>query len=626
MLESLPHDRDPALRLPRLPRPQRAAAARGPRRQGAARAAGEGAGGVGVLPHLGRAPPPPGAGRGLSERLLAVGRHRGARRAPGRAARRDRRLPRRLHGSGARGADHHHLRPSPAPGRGAAPHSGQALPVLPDPPGAGAHRAPGPDPGRVPRRPRGGGRERALLPHHQGPLPGGPRPRRLRGVDRRGARARGPRRPAGPHRPARGQPGAHPRSSPERAERRDLRRGGRLMPGALVKIDDYRQVAPRGTVDFLMRIGERLRGKRLAHVSASRYGALAESLNRVVPILNDLGVETTWEITIGTADFDQVTRAIGKGLAGTEQVITDSMLARLRETGADNAQRLRLDADLVMVHDAAPLALVEGRGEASRWVWRCHHDLSAAQPQLWNALRPMVQRYDAAVFSLARFAAPLSIPRFIVYPSIDPLSERNREMTRSEQAVQLDRLRVPRDKPILLQVGPFERQHDPVGVINAYRLVKRHHDVRLVLAGPPPAPGGDALGDVQEAASHDPDISVIVLPPDPQVELNALERAATIAIQKPLKADFTIEVATAMWKGKPVIGTIAGGIPFQMVVNVTGYTVETVEGAAFRIRQLLSNPELIGRMGAAGREHVRRNFLVTRHLSDYLALLAHMTR
>jgi trehalose synthase len=398
-----------------------------------------------------------------------------------------------------------------------------------------------------------------------------------------------------------------------------------MAPGALVKLDDYRQVAPRGTVDFLMRIGERLRGKRLLHVSASRYGALAEGLGRVVAILNDLGVETTWEITIGTADFDQVSRAVTKALGGTEQVITEGMLARLRETGIDNARRLRLDADLVMVHDAAPVGLVEPRGETGRWVWRCHQDLSSAQPQLWNALLPLVQRYDAAVFSLARFAAPLSIPRFIVYPAIDPLSERNREMSRGEQAQQMDRLRVPRDKPILLQVGPFERQHDPAGVINAYRLVKRHHDVRLVLAGPPPAPGGDALGDVQEAASHDPDISVILLPPDPQTERNARERAATIAIQKPLKADFTLEVATAMWKGKPVIGTIAGGIPFQMVVNVTGYTVETVEGAAFRIRQLLSNPELIGRMGAAGREHVRRNFLVTRHLSDYLALLAHLT-
>ncbi|HUM15322.1 MAG TPA: glycosyl transferase family 1, partial [Candidatus Nitrosotalea sp.] len=322
-----------------------------------------------------------------------------------------------------------------------------------------------------------------------------------------------------------------------------------MAQGSLVKLDDYRQVAPRGTIDFLMRIGERLRGRRIVHVNASRYGGpVVEALNRVVPILSDLGVETTWEVTIGTADFDQVSRAVSKALAGTEQVITEVMLARLRETGVENARRLQLDADLVMVHDAPPLHLVEERTDAARWVWRCHQDLSSAQPQLWNALRPIIQRYNAAVFSLARFAAPLSIPRFIVYPSIDPLSERNREMTRAEQAVQMDRLRVPRDKPILLQVGPFERQHDPLGVINAYRLVKKHHDVRLVLAGPSPAPGGDVLGDVQEAASRDPDIAVIVLPPDPQVELNALERAATIAIQKPLKADFTIEVATAMWK------------------------------------------------------------------------------
>jgi trehalose synthase len=399
-----------------------------------------------------------------------------------------------------------------------------------------------------------------------------------------------------------------------------------MAAASQLKLDDYRQVAPRGAVDILVRIGERLRGRRFVHVTASRYEAIAGLLNRLVPIMNDLGVDTAWEVTIGTADFEQVGRAVSRALAGTEQVITEAMLARLRETALENARRLRLEADLVMVHDAVPLGLVEQRAGTGRWVWRCHQDLSSAQPQVWGALRPVAQRYDAAVFSLARFATPLSIPRFIVYPSIDPLSERNREMTRAEQATHLDRLHVPRDKPILLQVGPFERAHDPLGVINAYRLVKRHHEVRLVLAGPPPAPGGDVLGEVREAAEHDPDISVVVLPPDPQVELNALERSATIAIQKPLKADFTIEVAAAMWKGKPVIGTIAGGIPFQMVVNVTGYTVETVEGAAFRIRQLLSNPELIGRMGAAGREHVRRNFLVTRHLSDYLALLAHLTR
>jgi len=197
-------------------------------------------------------------------------------------------------------------------------------------------------------------------------------------------------------------------------------------------------------------------------------------------------------------------------------------------------------------------------------------------------------------------------------------------MPRGEQIRHLERLGVRTDKPILLQVGPFERRQDPLGVVNAYRLVKIHHDVRLVLAGSPPGPGG-VLAETQEVASQDPDITVVELPPDPQTELNALERAATIVLQKPLFIDFGLDVATAMWKGKPVIGSLAGGIPSQIVSKVTGYTVETVEGAAFRIRHLLSNPEMIGRMGAAGREHVRRNFLITRHLGDYLALLAHLT-
>jgi len=393
------------------------------------------------------------------------------------------------------------------------------------------------------------------------------------------------------------------------------------------KLDDYRDVAPRGAVDFLLRIGERLRGRRLVHVSASRYGrVMVELVNRLVLILNDLGIDTTWEITIGSADFEGIMRTVSRGLMGTEQVVTDAMLARLRAVSAENAARLRLDGDLVMVHDTAPLMLVESRSQTTRWVWRYHHDLSSPQPQLWNALRPFAQRYDAVVFSLPRFAAPLSIPRFIVHASVDPLSERNREMPRAEQAAHLDRLGVPRDKPFLLQVGPFDRAHDPLGVINAYRLVKKHHDVRLVLAGPPPGAGGDVLAEVQEAASHDPDVCVVSLPPDPPAEMNALERAAVIVIHKPLATGFGIDVAAAMWKGKPVIGSVAGGIPVQIVPGVTGYTVETVEGAAFRTRQLLGNPELIGRMGAAGREHIRRNFLITRHLADYLALLALLTR
>ena len=391
------------------------------------------------------------------------------------------------------------------------------------------------------------------------------------------------------------------------------------------KLDDYRAVAPRGSVDFMLRIAERLRGRRVVQVSVSRYGGAAdEILNRIVPILNDLGIEAAWEVMLGSADFEAIVTAVSKGLAGVEQVVTEGMLARLHATCAENARRLPLDADLVIVHDAATLLLVEGRPPAGRWLWRYHGDLSSRQPQLWNALRPYADKYDAAVFSAPKFAAPLSTRRFVIAPSIDPLSERNREMPRAEQSRHLERLGVRMDKPILLQVGPFERLQDPLGVVNAYRLVKMHHDVRLVLAGSPPGPGG-VLAETQEAASQDPDVTVLVLPPDPQTELNALERAATIVLQKPLFTDFGTDVATAMWKGKPVVGSLAGGIPSQIVSKVTGYTVETVEGAAFRVRHLLSNPELIGRMGAAGREHVRRNFLITRHLGDYLALLAHLT-
>lgn len=392
-------------------------------------------------------------------------------------------------------------------------------------------------------------------------------------------------------------------------------------------LDDYRAVAPRGAVDFLLHLAEPMRGRQFVHVTASRYGGgVVATLNQMLPVLNALGIETRWEIIVGTAEFDGVARAVTAALEGTEQVITEAMLERLRATCADNAGRLPLEADLVMVHDAAPLLLVDRRPARGRWVWRGHGDLSSPQASVWAFLRQFVVKYDAAVFSLARFAPALSIPRFLIHPSIDPLSERNRDMPRAEQAERLARLGVPRDKPYLLQVGPFTREQDVLGVINAYRLVKRHHDVRLVLAGSARPGATGVLDDVREVAAEDPDVLPVVLPPDPHADLNAIERGATIVLQKPLRTDFGLDATPAMWKAKPVVASTAGGFRFQLVVGVTGYLVETVEGAAFRIRHLLTNPELIGRMGAAGREHVRRHFLITRHMADYLALLTHLTK
>jgi trehalose synthase len=216
----------------------------------------------------------------------------------------------------------------------------------------------------------------------------------------------------------------------------------------------------------------------------------------------------------------------------------------------------------------------------------------------------------------------------ILHPSVDPLSEKNRDLSRAVVHDILDRLGIPRDKPMLLQVAPYSRAKDPLGVIRAYRLVKKHVDCRLVLAGGVAgdnSEGKTVLAEAQEAAAHDPDLHVLVLPPDAASEINALQRAATLVVHKPLQEDFGLGVAEAMWKGKPVIGSFAGGIPVQVIFEVTGYTVHSVEGAAFRIRQLLYNPDLITRMGGAAREYVRRNFLITRLVGDYLALLASLT-
>jgi trehalose synthase len=192
----------------------------------------------------------------------------------------------------------------------------------------------------------------------------------------------------------------------------------------------------------------------------------------------------------------------------------------------------------------------------------------------------------------------------------------------------LQALAIPQDRPLLVQIGRFTRGADPLGVVNAYRLVKKQHPVRLVLAGTASedAESAAVLSELRRAADHDSDILVRELPPDAQLQINAIQRAATLVLHKFIQGGFGLGAAEAMWKGKPVVGGFAGGLAQQIIYGVTGYTVHSVEGAAFRVRHLLNNPEIAARMGAAGRELVRRQFLVTRHLTDYLALLIHLTR
>jgi trehalose synthase len=397
----------------------------------------------------------------------------------------------------------------------------------------------------------------------------------------------------------------------------------------VIAVDDYRRVAPPGAVDIILRLAERVRGKRFLHVSGGRFGSgAAEILTALVPMMTDLGVDAAWEITGGDPGFYATTAALRAALTGHERALTDEALDHYVEMNRVNGKKLALEADLVLVHDVQPATLIQHRPSGGRWVWRCHFDASRPSRRVWAFLRPFINQYDAAVFSLPKFGRRLGIPKFVIAPSIDPLSEKNRELSSREVTTILRGLGVAQDKPLLLQVGPFTPGEDPLGVVDAYRLVKKYYNVRLVLAGTGDTDreSVETLAELREAAAHDADIVILELPPDAHLQINALQRAATIVLQKSVQEGFGLGAAEAMWKGKPVVGGFAGGLPQQIVYDVTGYTVHSVEGAAFRVRHLLNNPELIARMGAAGREHVRRSFLITRHLTDYMALLIHLTR
>ncbi|MFH1878754.1 MAG: glycosyltransferase, partial [Candidatus Omnitrophota bacterium] len=257
-----------------------------------------------------------------------------------------------------------------------------------------------------------------------------------------------------------------------------------------------------------------------------------------------------------------------------------------------------------------------------------HIDISRPQRKVWNFLKSYVSRYDGAIFSLPGFAQKLSIPQFLIYPSIDPLSEKNRELSPEEIDNEIRKFGIPREKPMLLQVSRFDKFKDPLGVIEAYKMVKDYNDCILVLAGGGAADdpeGAEVLSRIKDAASKDPEIFILDLPSDANTTINALQRAAAIVIQKSTREGFGLTVAEAMLKGKPVIGGAVGGINAQIVYGRTGYTVNSIEGCAYRMRYLLNNTALAARIGENSREYCRKNFLITRHLCDYLALLSTMS-
>jgi len=396
-----------------------------------------------------------------------------------------------------------------------------------------------------------------------------------------------------------------------------------------VNISDYHGIAEPGDLRAIERMASALAGRKMLHInSTAAGGGVAELLIRMVPLLRGLGIEVRWEVMQATRPFFEVTKGIHNSLQGRGEPLTNEMWETYREVNRENAARIDLDADLVVIHDPQPAMFIDFKKRGT-WVWRCHIDISAPEKMTWQFLKYLVARYDGSIFSVSGFAQSLPIHQFLMQPTIDPLAEKNIHLEDEEVRSVYARLGVPMDKPILLQVSRFDPFKDPIGVIESYRLAKKYHDCALVLAGGTATddPEGErVLAEVQEKAAGDPDIHILLLPPFSDREVNALQRGATIVLQKSTREGFGLVVAEALWKKKPVIAGNVGGIPLQVIEGTTGFLVHSVEGTAYRIRQLLEDPERARRMGEAGREHIRRNFLITRNVRNYLGIWTALER
>ena len=391
----------------------------------------------------------------------------------------------------------------------------------------------------------------------------------------------------------------------------------------------YAKVAGQDAVSKLQQLAAPMKGKKFVHVNSTRVGGgVAEILIKMVPLMNELGIDTSWEVITGEDKFYQCTKSMHNALQGDPVDITDDLLKAYEETNLRNAEELRPvleEADYVIIHDPQPAPLLSlCPNRKGKWVWRCHIDASKPHPPVWNYLSQYVKDYDASYFSLADYAQQLPHTQYLIPPSIDPLSEKNMDLDQSEIESVYEEFDLDRSRPIMLQVSRYDRFKDPIGVIEAYKFVKASMpEIQLVLAGggaTDDPEGEEVLREVRESAGNDPDIHILLLPPDAHVTINALQRASDIILQKSLKEGFGLTVTEAMWKGKPVIGGNTGGIRLQIVNHHTGFLVDTPEGAALRIQDLLQHPDKMEEIGKNAKEYVRENFLNTRHLREILSL------
>jgi trehalose synthase len=406
-----------------------------------------------------------------------------------------------------------------------------------------------------------------------------------------------------------------------------------LVPIAIKRVDDYVEAAGEDAVERLREAAKPLAGARVLHVNSTAFGGgVAELLHAQVPLLRDLGIDAEWALVQGSEEYFNVTKAIHNALQGAEVIWTPAMREVYWDRIRDNASHLSEPFDFVFLHDPQPagmLAVLEDEGHRSgTWLWRCHIDLSAPFEPVWRFFEPIVDRFDAAIFTCDAFAQPgLSRPVLaFIPPSIDPLSNKNNEVTPDMVLGIVQHHGIDIDRPLMTQVSRFDPWKDPIGVVDAYRLVRPScPGLQLLMVGSMADDDPEGRHYLELTAAHaagDPDIHLLTnLDGIGDLEVNAFQRASDVVVQKSIREGFGLVVSEAMWKGRPVVGGDVGGIRLQIVDEQTGFLVSSVEQCAERAARLLADAELRGRLGEAGRLRVRDRFLTLRELEDYLRLM-----
>jgi len=396
-------------------------------------------------------------------------------------------------------------------------------------------------------------------------------------------------------------------------------------------LDEYAQVVGEAEIEEIKGFAEGLVGKSMCHINSTSFGGgVAEILHRMVPLMRDVGLNAEWRVIEGSDEFFRVTKAFHNGLQGMNIPLTGDMRRTYLSLNKKNAEEPNLDHDLVVVHDCQPAAIVNYlQIRRGKWVWRCHIDLSHPNQQFIEFITPFVLKYDSLIFTMERFVQkPLKLAKtFIVPPSIDPLSVKNKPLPESLILSILDKYDVKAENPIITQVARFDPWKDPLGVIDVYRMVKKKvADVQLLLIASMAKDDPEGWIYYEKTARHaeeDYDIHLLSdLNGVGNVEVNAFQRASDVVLQKSIREGFGLSVTEALWKGVPVVGGNVGGIPLQIINGETGFLIGSVEEAAEKTLYLLEHLHEAKEMGRKGREHVLKNFLITRHLKDYLRLFS----